>query len=147
MPPPVSQQPTAASGASQAADGRYKLAFESTDSLITLRSDTARGLKGHGSVLDGIFTFFGDKLEKWIDGTAKRKGQTPMALKDRLEIIGKNMMQEEIAHCGCCHRWTYPQYGDFGGLSKDERDLMHDLCESLARWVKYEFIMMLGYVG
>ncbi len=74
-----------------AVDPTYQLAFPSQDTLVTLRSDAAPGIRGHGRLLDVFYTSLGGTLEKGFNLWVKKTGGTPAAVKAKLETIGKKV--------------------------------------------------------
>jgi len=127
-------QPTASSSSpySAAVEDLYNLRFQSTDSLDTLESDTARGLRGHGSVLDRIYTLVGDGLERWMNRLAVRSGRTPTAVKNQLEVLGEKCCYQKSAD-GSWLSVSRP-YGDYSQLTPDEIRLMNKLCKLMLRF-------------
>ena len=132
---PQRTKPDASASTSPSPDGHPQPAFPRTDSLISLESVITQNPRGPGSMLETMYLFFGDKLEKWINGSAKRRGRTPAAVKNQLEEIGRQLMRKWEDADGHWQPAVRP-YGDFSELTKEDQELMNGLCGAVIRWVK-----------
>ena len=125
--------PSPIAGPSSGSNDKYKLAFERTDSLDTLESDTARNQRGPGHSLEVIYSFFGAQLEKFINRLVVKSGRTPTAVKAQLVGIGVTLTWGREVD----GRWERSRtYGDYSMLSAAERKLLKALCKSILRCVK-----------
>ena len=116
-------RPAASSSSSQTAN-RYDLRFGSRDSLVTLASDTAPGLRGPGRTLGLITSFVGMKLEDCVSALAKKMGRTPRAVTIQLEEIGRKLNKRPEV------------YGCYDDLTPEDVRLMRRLCKELLSWVR-----------
>ena len=118
------QNPVASSSSAPATDDRYKLRFNSHDSLDTLESYTAEGIPGPGRTLGLITSFVGMKLENCVSSLAKKMHRTPRAVTKQLEEIGKKLKKRPEV------------YGHFSQLTTEDVRLMRRLCKELLSWVR-----------
>ena len=119
------QDAAGAASSSSRPEDPYQPGFKSRDSFLTLESDfTEENRPGAGRTLGRITSFFGWKLEGWVNKLAVKNGRTPVAVQAQLEGIGQKLRQPARP------------YGDYSKLSTEDVKLMESLCRKVLKWVR-----------
>lgn len=113
------------------ANDPYHIPLARHDSLVTMASDTAPNLPGHGRTLDRIYTSLGTRVEGLMSKLEEIAGNTPHAKKKTIEVVFEAITG--LSSSGCCRgyaRW------DASLLTGSERAKIQKSCKSLLKHTK-----------